>query len=74
MNSTQNEMVADYLERGIILDPEKARKYLKCDRLAARIWDLKQQGYGIATELIVNHRTKKRHAEYSLISKPTRKK
>ena len=45
--NSQKEMILAALERGERLTPKDARKRFGADRLAARVWDLKQMGYDI---------------------------
>ena len=62
---TQTDAVLEFLRtRGPLTQP-MAQEELGCLRLGARIWDLKQRGYAIATEL-VELPSGQRVAEYSL--------
>ena len=62
---TQTDAVLEFLRsRGPLTQP-MAQEELGCLRLGARIWDLKQRGFSIATEL-VELPSGQRVAEYSL--------
>ena len=49
---TQNKRIRQYLESGRKLTPLDALYQFNCFRLGARIYDLKDQGMNIETELI----------------------
>ena len=49
---SQCDAILDYLRRGKILTPLDALRLFGCFRLAARIHDLRSQGYTIETEII----------------------
>lgn len=63
---TQTDQVLEHLRtQGPLTQPEALRR-LGCLRLGARIWDLKQRGYTIETDLIELH-SGQRVARYSLV-------
>lgn len=51
MNS-QRLLVLAYLKKGNRLTSRQAQSYCGCDRLGARIWELRRQGYDIVTTMI----------------------
>jgi hypothetical protein len=63
---TQTEQVLEHLRtQGPLTQPEALRR-LGCLRLGVRIWDLKQRGYTIETDLI-ELPSGQRVARYSLV-------
>jgi hypothetical protein len=50
---TQTEMILRALKAGDRLNPTDARTKFGCQRLAARIWDLRQVGYEIHEKQVV---------------------
>jgi len=60
---TQNELILDMLRRGPVT-PFDALQEAGCFRLAARVRDLRDMGYGIHTEICTAGGA--RHAIYSL--------
>ena len=62
---SQNQAILEALERGETLSPIDALNRFGSFRLGARIYDLKQAGYNIATDIVKNGR--KRYAQYRLI-------
>ena len=61
---TQNQQIEAYLKSGKKLTPLTALRLFNCFRLSGRIFDLKQQGLDIKTNLIT--RRGKTFAEYTL--------
>lgn len=62
---TQNNMIAEYLERGFSITSLEALQMFGCMRLASRICDLRERGYQINTCKIKTE-TGKWVTEYSL--------
>lgn len=65
-NTTQKDMILDYLKLGQSLTPMEALKYFGCFRLASRISDLRRKGYSIDRMMVEDKKTSKRYASYSL--------
>ena len=65
---TQRGQILKHLQAGRPLTPLTALYQFGCNRLAARIWELKEEGYAIECKIVVTA-TKKRVAEYR-ISQP----
>lgn len=63
--ATQAERILEHLEDGETLTPAEARIWFGCDRLAARIEELRYMGHDIKTELRRDDNGK-RYARYSL--------
>jgi hypothetical protein len=61
---SQTTAIIQYLEDGNRLTPLLALRLFGCMRLSARIYDLREMGYGIKTKLVT--RRDKTYAEYSL--------
>ncbi len=61
---SQNAKILERLRFGISLTSADARAMLGCDRLAARIFDLRRVGWQIDTDFI--YRNGKRFACYSI--------
>ena len=61
----QVKQVMDHLRKGLTLTAKEARIMFRCDRLAARIQDLRDAGHDIHTTMETGGR--KRWARYSLI-------
>ncbi len=61
---SQNTKILERLRLGISLTSSDARKLVGCDRLAARIFDLRRVGWQIDTDII--YRNGKRFACYSI--------
>lgn len=49
---TQNQKIANYLNKGKSLTPIEALNKFNCFRLAARISDLRNEGLNIKTKII----------------------
>lgn len=71
---TQTDQVLDYLRNTGPLDQFTAKDELGVLRLGARIWDLKQRGYAIRTELVEapTEYGGSRIAQYSLLREAVR--
>ena len=61
---SQNLQIRKHLESGKTITPLEALSMYGCLRLGARIYDLRQEGLPVKTEIKRNGR--KRFAEYSL--------
>lgn len=61
---TQNKLIAEHLKAGNSITPLEALKKFGCFRLSGRIFDLKQQGMKIKTDLVT--RRNKTFAEYRM--------
>jgi hypothetical protein len=53
------------LQRGEVLTQKKHGTIFKCMRLAARMWDLRNDGHPIITNMVYNEKTGEKYAEYS---------
>ena len=62
---SQNQQIANYLNKGRKLNPIDALNKFGCFRLAARIADLRNDGMNIKTT-IVKLKNKKQVAQYSI--------
>ena len=62
----QTKTIWMHMKKFATISPLEALKKYGCMRLAARIYDLKERGCLITRQIVVNHKTKKRYAEYSL--------
>lgn len=65
VTETQNSRVLRHLEAGKAITPLEALEKWGIFRLGARVWDLKQMGYRIRSQLVTNAHGK-RFARYSL--------
>lgn len=65
LTRSQCSKILAYLQRGLPITQDQAKKKYKCARLAARIKDLKKKGHNILTTMIYHGRVK--YASYSLI-------
>lgn len=63
---SQCEMILHHLMMGNSLTHRQAEQLFDCDRLSARIYDLKQQGHVINSEMVTSTLNSKRHARYSI--------
>jgi hypothetical protein len=61
---SQKSAIRNFLLTGCSLTPALARRYFSCDRLAARIQNLRDEGYKIKTEMV--HEENARYAKYSI--------
>ena len=50
MRESQNRMILDYLKEHGSINKNEARTLFSCDRLSARIFDIKEMGYEIGRE------------------------
>ncbi|HMR88764.1 MAG TPA: helix-turn-helix domain-containing protein [Saprospiraceae bacterium] len=62
--TSQTKSIEKHLREGKTITPIEALSLYGCFRLGARIFDLKDQGLDIATQMIKDGR--KRYAQYSL--------
>lgn len=69
MRDTHNQQILRALKRGMRIDHIGALRAFGCTRLAARIWDLRCDGYNVVTEMQANPRTGARYAVYRLARK-----
>ena len=51
-SNSQSAAILEYLRRGNALTPLEALDRFGCFRLGARVWELKQAGYRIVTQMI----------------------
>ena len=61
----QSQMILEYMAQGHRNSPLEALNKFGCLRLGARIYDLKNEGHNIITEMVSENG--KRFARYSLI-------
>ncbi len=64
---SQCSQILEYLQAGKAITTPKARALCRCERLAARISDLRKKGYGIETKIIYTKLGRVKYASYSLI-------
>ena len=62
---TQNQNIANYLNKGKAITPIQALNKFNCFRLAARISDLRNDGMKIITKIVTKEG--KSYASYSII-------
>ena len=62
---TQNQNIANYLNKGKAITPIQALNKFNCFRLAARISDLRNDGMKINTKIVTKEG--KSYASYSII-------
>ena len=62
---TQNQQIANYLNKGKAITPIQALNKFNCFRLAARISDLRNDGMNIITKIVTKEG--KSYASYSII-------
>lgn len=67
MTNTQNRMILDHLRKEKTITPLEALRLYGVFRLSARIFDLKDAGHVIATNIIKVGNEGKRVAEYRLL-------
>lgn len=65
---SQKKQILNYLNSGKSLTQREASALFDCDRLSGRIFELREEGYRIQTEMITNPKNKKRFASYSIIN------
>lgn len=63
---SQRSKILQYLQKGYSITPISALDKFQCFRLGARIWDLKDKGHQIETDMIDDKKTGKRYASYRL--------
>jgi hypothetical protein len=73
MYDTQNSKVLDYLSSGRSISQRDAIIDFNIYRLAARVCELRNEGWEITTRMVRNLKFRARHAEYSMASKDERK-
>ena len=66
--TNQATEVLQYLKRHGSITPSEAIKRLGCYRLAARVHELRNDGYTISTTLEKTHKRSGRYAKYRLYS------
>lgn len=66
MSASQCTRILAHMRRWKRITPAQAYERYGCLRLAARIADLKAEGFKIGTEIIHDKRTGKRYASYHL--------
>jgi hypothetical protein len=64
--TAQTTQILDWLQSGHSITPLEALTRFNCLRLGARIWDLKNEGYNIQSELVKDPETGKRYCEYRI--------
>ena len=67
---SQNKMIMGHLRRHKSITPLTAMSQYNCMRLAARIFDLKEAGHTIHTDMVETH-SGKQIARYTLIKEAT---
>ena len=68
-NDSQSKQILEYLQKGNSLTPLEALKMFDCMRLGARVYDLKNQGYNIVTEMVKDEKSGKKYASYRLMGR-----
>ncbi|RPD86300.1 hypothetical protein EGK75_09270 [Neisseria weixii] len=63
----QSKRILEYLQKGNSLTPLEALNMFGCMRLGARVYDLKNQGYAIVTEMVKDEKSGKTYASYRLM-------
>lgn len=66
---SQKELVLDYIETHGSITPLEAEIHIGCLRLGARIWELRDEGYNIVSEIVevpTRHGGKARVARYRM--------
>jgi hypothetical protein len=63
---SQRAKILAYLQKGYSVTPISALEKFQCFRLGARIWDLKDKGHQIQTDMVDDKKTGKRYASYRL--------
>ncbi len=61
---SQKKLIREWLEAGNSITPMEALNLFGCFRLGARIWDLRDEGMKIETEM--NYNGRKKNAVYYL--------
>lgn len=65
MKQSQTVKILNHLKKGYKITPLEALKLFGCFRLGARIWELKKEGYKVASHLV--KKNGKYVAEYEMI-------
>lgn len=63
---SQRAKILAHLQKGYSVTPISALEKFQCFRLGARIWDLKDKGHQIETDMVDDKKTGKRYASYRL--------
>lgn len=66
---SQKELVLAYIETHGSITPLEAEREIGCMRLGARIWDLRNEGYNIVSEIVevpTRHGGKAKVARYRM--------
>lgn len=63
---SQRAKILAHLQKGYSVTPISALEKFNCFRLGARIWDLKDKGHQIETDMVDDKKTGKRYASYRL--------
>lgn len=66
---TQKIQILEFMRAGNSITPLDALRKFGCMRLGARIYDLKQEGHVIRTQLVKDENSGARYARYALVSK-----
>lgn len=69
MKPTQNEMIRKYLSEGNGLTALEALRLFGCSRLAARINEIREQGFPVDSELV---EVETRHGETARVARYTK--
>ena len=62
---SQNQEIEDYLVAGNTISQRDSIVLFDCFRLSARIWDLREKGTCVHTEMVTS-KNSKTYAEYSM--------
>lgn len=65
-SQSQTRRIYRYLSQGKSLTSLKALELFNCFRLGARIFELREKGHEIKSEIVRDERTGKRFARYSM--------
>lgn len=63
---SQQAQILEYLRQGYSITPKVADKKFNCLRLSARVFNLKNKGHEIITDMIDDKKSGKRYASYRL--------
>ncbi len=66
---SQNSEILEYLKQGNSLTSLQALGLFGCLRLASRVGDLKDMGYVVISEQVIDRQRKKRYSRYRLAMK-----
>ena len=67
MNKSQKQLILEHMQNGHKITPIDALKLYGCFRLANVIFELRNEGYDIATDMVKNQNNKE-FASYRLMS------